>query len=186
MGTWGVAIFSDDLACDVRDEYRELVADGLSGADATEQPLQEYQEVLGDMDDSPVFWLALAVTQWRCGRLEEEVKAKALEVIERGVDLARWSENPGLLLKRKAVLEKAKLQITSPQPLPKKIRKQYKQQTPFNVGDAFAYQLASGNYVIFRVVDLHVDKGGVAPCVELCDWLGKSLPPGGKIQTLKA
>ncbi len=29
MGTWGTALFSDDLACDARDAYRELVGDGL-------------------------------------------------------------------------------------------------------------------------------------------------------------
>lgn len=37
LGVWGPGIFSDDLACDLRDEYRELVADGLSGEEATDR-----------------------------------------------------------------------------------------------------------------------------------------------------
>ena len=35
MGTWGTGVFDDDLALDLKDEYRELVADGLSGPEAT-------------------------------------------------------------------------------------------------------------------------------------------------------
>jgi len=30
MGAWGTAIFSDDLACDVRDDYKRCFLKGLS------------------------------------------------------------------------------------------------------------------------------------------------------------
>lgn len=35
MGTWGTAIFSDDVAEDVRDEYKLLIAYEYSDEDAT-------------------------------------------------------------------------------------------------------------------------------------------------------
>ena len=35
MGTWGVAIFSDDLAADIRGDFRELIGDGLTPSEAT-------------------------------------------------------------------------------------------------------------------------------------------------------
>jgi len=34
MGAWGPAIFSDDLACDIRTDYRELLEDGVAGEEA--------------------------------------------------------------------------------------------------------------------------------------------------------
>jgi hypothetical protein len=35
MGAWGTAIFSDDTALDVRDEWRDAILDGLSAEEAT-------------------------------------------------------------------------------------------------------------------------------------------------------
>src|ERR1700722_11442496 len=91
MGAWGTAIFSDDVACDVRDSYRQLVTDGLTGPAATKRLLLEWKEVLADEDDGPLFWLALAATQWQFGRLEARVKARALKIIANGSSLGRWS-----------------------------------------------------------------------------------------------
>ncbi|MET8984804.1 hypothetical protein ABZW49_05105 [Nonomuraea wenchangensis] len=33
MAAWGPALFSDDLACDVRDDYRRLIEDGVPDAE---------------------------------------------------------------------------------------------------------------------------------------------------------
>src|SRR5690348_13952889 len=106
MGVWSTAIFGDDTAGDVRDAYRELVANGLSGPQATDQLLREWREIIDDEDDGPVFWLALAATQWACGRLEERVKDKAVEIIDNGSSLSRWSEagDSKMLKQRQAVL----------------------------------------------------------------------------------
>jgi len=186
MGTWGTGLFSDDTACDVRDEYRDLIAAGASGEEATTLLLDSWKEILDDPDAGPVFWLALAVTQWKIGRLEESVKDKALVIIASGADLKRWEVDPKLLRKRVRVLDKIKEQITSPQREPLKIRRPYVNVSPFQVGDAFTYQLASGNLLLFRVVDLHSDRGGTAPIVEICDWLGLEPPSRWKAQKLRA
>jgi hypothetical protein len=42
MGAWGTAIFSDDTARDIRDEFRDLIGEGLSTEQATEKLLSEY------------------------------------------------------------------------------------------------------------------------------------------------
>lgn len=47
MGAWGPAIFSDDTACDIRSDYRELLEDGVDDAEATQRVISEYQH-LGD------------------------------------------------------------------------------------------------------------------------------------------
>jgi hypothetical protein len=119
MGAWGTALFSDDTASDVRDDYRDHVGDGLSGPAATDRLLNEWRQTLSDPDEGPVFWLALAATQWKCGRLETRVLEKALEVIAGGSDLHRWQDNPRLLKKRQAVLVKLGEQLRSPPPPPR-------------------------------------------------------------------
>jgi hypothetical protein len=47
------------------------------------------KELLEDPDDSCVFWLSLALTQWKLGRLINEVKEDALKIIDEGTDLKR-------------------------------------------------------------------------------------------------
>lgn len=37
MGGWGVAIFSDDLAADLKGDFTDLIGDGLSTASAVEK-----------------------------------------------------------------------------------------------------------------------------------------------------
>jgi hypothetical protein len=65
MGAWGTGLFSDDIACEVRDFYVDLIGDGLTGPEATKALLLEWSSSLNDPDVSPVFWLALAATQWK-------------------------------------------------------------------------------------------------------------------------
>ena len=89
MGTWGPAVFSDDTACDVRDDWRGHVGDGLSAVEATDRLLSEWSDSIDEPDDGPVIWLALAATQWKAGRLEDRVKKKALAIIDDGFRRAR-------------------------------------------------------------------------------------------------
>jgi hypothetical protein len=125
MGAWGTAIFAEDVACDVRDAYRQLGADGLTGPEATNRLFREWKEVVADEDDGPLFWLALAATQWQCGRLEARIKARALKTIANGSSLGLWSEEGGArdLRQRKAVLERLGARLQSPQPPAKQFRK---------------------------------------------------------------
>ncbi|MGW2146611.1 hypothetical protein ACWCOT_20055 [Nonomuraea bangladeshensis] len=86
MGAWGPGLFSDDLACDVRDEYRELIEDGATDEEARRRVVESYSEALDDPGEAPVFWLALAVTESKLGRLDAVVRDRALGIIERGDD----------------------------------------------------------------------------------------------------
>jgi hypothetical protein len=57
MGAWGTAIFSDDLAADVRGDWRELLLDGHETDAAAEELLRCYQHAVDDPDASIVFWM---------------------------------------------------------------------------------------------------------------------------------
>ena len=37
MGAWGTSLFADDNACDLREDYRDLIGDGLNGPEATDR-----------------------------------------------------------------------------------------------------------------------------------------------------
>jgi hypothetical protein len=180
MGAWGTALFSDDTARDVRDSYVDHVGDGLIGPEATKALLHEWSASLNDPDESPVFWLALAVTQWRCGRLEGHVLQQALNVIDSGSDLARWETGSKDFKKRKAVLEKLRAQLTSPQPPQRHIPKRFRDSNQWRVGDLVAYRMQSGRFVILRTIGHHNDKGGTGPICELLDWSGEEIPKSFK------
>ena len=115
MGTSGTGVFDDDLAADVRDAYLAMLADGRSDSDTLTSILRSYQESVKDDDEGPVFWFALAATQWKFGRLHSRVKAKALAIINRGGDVHRWSNTRDVNRRLKVLAElKAKLQSEQP------------------------------------------------------------------------
>lgn len=181
MGTWGTAIFSDDLACDIKDRYRQLLGDGLEGPQATEVLLEEYEETLHDDDSAPVFWLALADIQWRYGRLEPHVQEQAITIIDQGLDLHRWKEDSRLFEKRQAILGKLREKLHSQQPPPRRIPKIFKDSCDWEIGEIIAYRLLSGNLALFRVIGHYTDLGGTSPIFEILDWIGLELPGPGEL-----
>lgn len=176
MGVWGTGIFSNDDASDLREDYRTLLGDGVSGPEATEKLLQEWRPSSEtDPYNAATFWLALAVSQWKSGRLEGRVKREAIQVIENGAALQPWKGGK-LEGKRAAVLEATRKLLNDPQPAARKITKVFRATCDWQPGELIAYQLRSGSFIVFQVIELHTDKGGVAPVCELFDWQGASAP----------
>lgn len=185
MGAWGTGIFQDDTACDIRENYRDYLGEGMSEEDAKARILKEFGGDLVDPRDGGVVWLALAATQWKLGRLDEETKAEALRVIDSGVDLERWNSATKDYAKRKAALEKLRVQITSPQPEQKKVSRRKLCESHWSEGDVFGYRLVDGRLVLFRVMGHHTDKGGMYPICELLDWIGEAVPSEEVLQALQ-
>src|SRR5580704_2882307 len=122
MGAWGTSLFADDNAGDLREDYRDLIGEGLSGPQATDRLVEGWAPEANDAYYAATFWLALAVTQWKCGRLEERVKQRALQAVADGSALAPWQGSKDER-KRRAILETLRLQIASPQPPVSKIKR---------------------------------------------------------------
>ena len=137
MGVWGSGLYDNDSACDIRDEYLEFIQDGYSNDEAYEKTLELFHEYLGDQDE-PLFWFALAETQWKVGRLLLGVKGKALEWIEKDGYLDMWEENPKGEEAWKKTLNRLKEKLEKPMPKEKKILKL--EQNPWNLHDVYAYQ----------------------------------------------
>ncbi|MBE7105574.1 hypothetical protein FT637_21890 [Bacillus cereus] len=175
MGVWGVAILSDDIAKDIQLIYKDLLGNEYSNEEASRIVIEEYQTELDD-EEILVFWLAFAYIQWKLGRLQENVKHEALQIIEGGEDLARWKDEPKLQRKREVVLNKLREQLHSPQPQAKKVPKRFIANTSLKAGDAVSYKLVSGNYIILKVIEIIEEwYGDQYPLFEMCDWEGKEV-----------
>jgi len=125
MGAWGTAVFSDDFACDVKDQFRDFLAETDDTSEAIIKMKDLHAESLEDSDDGPVFWIALAATAWKLGRLDESTKQQALTVIESGADLQRWEDDSNSKKRRGKVLERLAQQLQTVQRQPVKIRKRW-------------------------------------------------------------
>jgi hypothetical protein len=161
MGTWGTAIFSDDTAADTRDAFSNFIGEGLTPAEATDRLIAESAEILADEDDGNVFWLALSLAQWKLGRLLDNVRDRAIAVIDSGMDLRRWQDNRKVEInQRKKHLAKLREQLLSPQPKPKKIKPFAKSSTGLKAGDVAAFRLNEAVAVRFFVYEIWGDRGG--------------------------
>jgi hypothetical protein len=183
VGSWGTAIFSDDTASDIRGEYRELLEDQVPDAEATERVIAAYQHL--DADEEHLLWLALAAAQSSLGRLEDEVKARALDVIDTGHGLELWAEaGEKELAKREAVLAKLRTQLTGPQPARKVVRRPWRHETDLRPGDVLSFTASNGQMALLRVARVDDQRVGAAPIVEELDWNGRSLPARWRLRRL--
>lgn len=154
MGAWGTGIFSDDTAADVRDDWREAITDGLEPALATKKLVAAYRDVLDDEDEAAVFWLALAAVQARTGRLQDEVRDRALAIIDVGGDAQRWREEDEKLGRQRAkVLAELAAKLRGPQRPPTKLRRPAITNSELHCGDVVLINGEHGNTrALFLVV----------------------------------
>jgi hypothetical protein len=114
MGTSSTTLYSEDTACEARDEFVQHLARLRDPVQATEVLLCSWKDRIADVDEGPVFWLSLAATQWNYGCLDETVQSRAMEVVDKESDLHRW-EGPDLK-RRRARLLALKDKLLSEQP----------------------------------------------------------------------
>ena len=186
MGVWDTALFANDLACDIRDHYRELIEDGVDDAEATRQTVEKFQKWLDDPEDGTSAILALAVTQSKIGRLDPVIRDRALTAIDQGGDLRVWElDNPKLLAKRKAVLAKAREQLTGPQPVRKRLKRPTRPGCGLAAGDVLALDLPGGP-ALLRIVRVRTHRNGETPCVEELEFSGTEVPSPSVLEHLEA
>jgi len=191
MGAWGTAIFSDDTALDVRDEWREAILDGLNAEEATTRLVKSFDDYLGDDEDTErLCWMALAAAQFETGRLLPEVRDRALAILDDGGDVGRWREDGDEVLarQRERVLGRLAAKLRGPQPKPRRLRRTPSLSVPFDVGDVVrVYEEGGKNEALVLVVG-HADdeEPGVehTPVVAALDWEGGRVPDGEALSRL--
>lgn len=167
MGAWGPGLFDDDLACAIRDEFRDRIAAGAAADAVTLALLTGWRETLADPEDGPVALLALAETQWDCGRLDPRVKRRALALLAAGGDVERWRrEAPELANERATVLARLGKKLAKQPPRPKKITPRRRVATELEPGDLLLWRLVdSKRWLPLWVAELAEDKSGRSPVV---------------------
>ena len=141
MGAWGTTLYANDTTCDVRDTYMDFLQKQLNNQEAYEEILETYHELIGD-EEEPLFWYALADTQWRVGRLMPEVKAKALEWIDKKGGLSLWKESKSGSDGWEKTLEKLHVKLETEQPKEKRFHKRVIPfQNPWSMNDIYTYRI---------------------------------------------
>ncbi len=181
MGSWGFGLFEDDVACDVRDDYRSLLEDGVDDEEAARRILERYDELLSDEQDGPVVWLALATSQSEVGRLTRGVRDSALAVIDSDEDLNRWDEGE-TRMKRSAVLDGVRTQLLGPQRRPKRVRRPKRRYvTDLQRGDVLLFQGSNGRHALVRVARVDEDGHSIAPILKVLNYSDHLVPEASQI-----
>ena len=184
MGIWGSGLYENDSTCDVRDGYLDYIQDGLDNEEAYKKTLEQSHDYIGDQDE-PLFWFALAETQWKLGRLRPDVKEKALEWIEKNGYLDLWVENPKGAAGWEKTLHNLKEKLNSPMPREKKIKKV--DRNPWNLNDVYAYQFHEekskengffGKYMLMQKTGegRHYERKKIFMHVQVIDHVFENLP----------
>jgi hypothetical protein len=171
----GPGLYQDDTGHDVRSEFRDLIGAGRAPDDATAVLLDGWADMLGDEDTYCAFYLALADTQWRLGRLVPAVHDAALSLIDSGRDLKRWEYSQQFHGKRKRILEQLRERLTSAPPQARTVRKA---PPPFltrlETGDLVRYTADGGDAFLIAVVGVSESNNQRVAVVRLMDWDGVS------------
>ena len=160
MGTWGTGLYANDTTCDVRDTYIKYLQNQLDDQSAYEKITQTFSGCVNSEDEAPLFWYALAETQWKTGRLTPEVRDMALDWIAKEGGLDLWKDTPGKGAGWKKTLGKLKEKLESPVPKRKNIRKpKVIDENLWNLNDLYAYQFPAeeaacadmaGKYIVLQ------------------------------------
>lgn len=185
MGTWGAGIYQNDISEDIRDDYKNKLKAGISDIDALNEILTDGIEYSEDDDDKFDFWFALASIMSDMGRLTEDVKNTAIELIDSGEDLLRFKDNKRELKMRKVELEKLRNKLVGEQPERKKIPVAKAFVCPWKPNDVLLFKLNSecfkdkpyfNKYVVILVdeivnYDVDIPLGDMLPItyLKICD-----------------
>lgn len=161
MGTWATGIFSADVALDVKGDYLDALKAGRTDQEAEDYAIRDESDIIDYIDDCAL-WTALAMIQWKYGRLSDKVKKNAILIIDNGGDCSLFEKTDKV--KREKILLECKQMLLSPMPNRKKVKTEKPCRiSPWKTGDVFAYQISEknpknkaffGKYFIFIITNI--------------------------------
>ncbi len=151
MGVWSASIDGNDTAADLKIEYSILF--GKYDVETAVQKLDAYVKANNGEDEYKVYVYSVARYMWKHGILTEEMKKRALNLIEND-DLHEYVEvGQPLLRQREKVLAQLKNMLSSPQPSKKDIKLEINPNRFLEVGDIVSLKLhESGQYILLQKV----------------------------------
>ena len=191
MGAWGTDLFDSDFAKDIRGDYIDKLRAGKSPEEASCEMIAENRYTYEE--DEAVFWISLAAVQWEYGRLQPDVKEKALDLFKASIESERWKEaGEKKEAEWKEALYQWKEKIGCEQPPPKRIHRAKAYICPWEPGSVYAYRLKGeyskekgfyDQFFLFRKVSAGKwYPNHTIPVVEIFNWIGKEIPSLGEIR----
>ena len=122
MGTWSASITGNDTALDMIEDYK--VAFSYFDVPKGLQKLDQYVRSNFDESDEDewcAYFYSLADFMWKNGILTDEIRDKAVQMVDSDFGMETWIE-AGSEKQRRKELAKFRAKITSPQCAPKKIK----------------------------------------------------------------
>ena len=191
MGSWGDKLYQNDLAQDLKEEYKTYLKIGYSDLEVENMMINSFKEEFDEKNNEKIFWLVLADQESKLGRLSSKTKEKALNYIKDTETIE---------------LVELKNRIESEPLHRKELGKFYMKRSLYNVGDILAYKIRSTNstnkqknnnltdkYVLFEVTGMvRLNIGCLPmnefydefPVVTLLDWVGDEIPNKGQLSVI--
>lgn len=153
MGAWSASITGNDTAQDLKSEY--AAAFYYYDVPKAVRLIDEFVRAEGFDENDPEEWCdyfySLTDFMWKKGILTDDIKQRALEMIDSDYGLELWAESGEKILKaRKQTLEKFKKQLLSPLPAKKRIKPNTYTEDYFSVGDIIVIQLQTADKVYVK------------------------------------
>jgi hypothetical protein len=172
-------LFQDDLISEVCSVYSQLVLDRELTESSKPDLLKEYHELFDDVDNGGHYtWIALAYLQFELGIQDEDIKNKALSIIESELKLTQDTTKLS-----KHQLQKLKETLLSPPRKEIVFEKPRYFTTKWKIGDVFSLRLNNreyidynlqGRYVLIINVGYHIiGSKNVCPKIVCLNWHGE-------------
>jgi hypothetical protein len=149
VGSWGTGLYDNDLASDLRDDFRVVVRAPWNAERLAEWVVAEYPAASDPADDDHTdIKLVAADLFWQFGLQHEPTRQAALAIVRDSSDLVARRElgmDEGDLRKREKVLAKLGERLSTPNPTPRLRRVLTKpERFVLDSGDVMAFPTTQG------------------------------------------
>ena len=138
MGFWGLDLYDNDTTSDIKNYCEIQFFQAFNAKQVQDKALQKFGELIGT-DEEPLFWLVLADVAYNFGDISDEIKNKALTLI----DKYAFVENFDDLSDRKKwreTLDALKMKLNSASVLKNKtVKKSNINRHNWKTGDVFSF-----------------------------------------------
>lgn len=150
MSIDGVKIIDSDDAYDIYNYVVENYKDGENVNKIITTILKYERNYCTDDLYTEIYWTSFAYSLWKIGHLSDDIKKKALEIIQKGANKFWLEIDRKALNQRQKVLDKLAIQLQSENPKPLKVPKMKIKRTPhFNKGDVLVVRFKDKYGILF-------------------------------------
>lgn len=142
MGFWGLGLYENDTASDIKAYCECQYFQACNSKEVQKKALQKFRELI-DTDEETLFWLVLADVECEFGEITDDVKNKALTLINKYAFIENFNK-PSDQKKWKETLIALKKKLNETHPLKNEtVQKASIKRHNWKTGDVFSYRFKS-------------------------------------------